>query len=466
MARDASRRAVRRGLEKLVAAPTSTLSVGFAGLLLLMVFLAVDSGRTLRHVAAASAALRQESRARDTLLDQVRSDIYRSGTIVRDYILEADDAGAADQKSELEFVHQRIDDTLRRYERTFPASEQSTFKDLHARIDSYWQSLAPLLQWNSPGRRSSGQAYLQSVILPRRTEIVELARQITRLNERDLDRDEGHLQALQAQFRQRVTVISAAALLLGGILAGFMVRRMRHLEQQAAVRYREVEEARRELRKLSGRLVTAQEEERRNLSRELHDEIGQSMTAMLADLGRLEAAPPDGPALKERLASIRRMTETCVGMVRNMALLLRPSMLDDLGLIPALKWQAREVTRRTGIPVKVVADEIADNLTDSQRTCLYRFVQEALNNCAKHSHADQIRVIVREDSGGLSVSVQDNGAGFNPRQEKGMGLLGMEERVEQLGGVFRIDSQPGHGTLVSMHFPAQRVRQATVTGAP
>jgi signal transduction histidine kinase len=139
-------------------------------------------------------------------------------------------------------------------------------------------------------------------------------------------------------------------------------------------------------------------------------------------------------------------------MVRNMALLLRPSMLDDLGLIPALKWQAREVTRRTGLPIKMIADEIEHEMVDSHRTCLFRFVQEALTNCAKHSRATQARVVVREDRDGLSVSVQDDGIGFNPRQEKGLGLLGMEERVERLGGLFRVESQPGQGTLVSMRF--------------
>src|SRR5439155_726063 len=229
-------------------------------------------------------------------------------------------------------------------------------------------------------------------------------------------------------------------LLLGGILAAFTIRRVQRLESEAEARYEEVEEARRELRKLSDRLVTAQEEERRNLSRELHDEIGQAMSAMLVELGRLEAAQ-DGEIRRERLTSVRRMAETSVGMVRNMALLLRPSMLDDLGLVPALKWQAREVTRRTGLKVKMIADEIADDMLDSHKTCVYRVVQEALNNCAQHSQATEIRVIVRQDADGLAVSVQDDGIGFNPSLEKGMGLLGMEERVERLGGLLCIESQ-------------------------
>jgi signal transduction histidine kinase len=257
---------------------------------------------------------------------------------------------------------------------------------------------------------------------------------------------------VQSGFRRRVVIISVFALVLGLILAVVSIRRVQRLEREAKARYEEVEEAQSELRKLSHRLVTAQEEERRNLSRELHDEIGQSMSAMLVELGRLDAAP-DSDTRGERLASVRRMAEASVGMVRNMALLLRPSMLDDLGLVAALRWQAREVTRRSGLLVKMVADEIVEDLPDSHRTCLYRVVQEALNNCAKHSQATEVRVVVHRDQDGLSVTVQDDGIGFEPTREKGMGLLGMEERVKRLGGLFSIESEPGNGTVLRVHFP-------------
>jgi len=435
----------------------SALWIGFAGLLLLMAFLAIDSGRLLRNVADISAATRRESRQRDTLLDQLSVDSYHSGTVVRDYLLDLDDARARSHKAELEQVHARIDQTLAAYASKGPESEKAGLKQLDDSIDSYWKSLAPSLQWSASTRRKRGEEFLRDVVIPRRAEIVELAKQVTALNERDLDLGEESLEALQAHFRRRVTIISIIALILGGILAGVIIRRVQRLEKEAEARYREAEEARGELGKLSNRLVTAQEEERRNLSRELHDEIGQAMSAMLVELGRLEASPPDNEARRERLASVRRMAEESVRMVRNKALLLRPSMLDDLGLIPALKWQAREVTRRTGLKVKMLADEIADDLLDSHRTCIYRVVQEALNNCAKHSRATLVRVVVRRDPDGLSASVQDDGVGFDPSQEKGLGLLGMEERVQRLGGEFCIDSQPGRGAVLSIHFPMREV---------
>jgi len=417
-----------------------------------MAVMAIDATTSLRDVEVTTAALRTESRKRDGLLDQLRADIYRSATVVRDYLLELDGARAENHRAELELLRTRIDDTLRLYEQKLPDTEKDAFEDLRSRVESYWKSLAPALQWDAAVRRAKGGSFLQDVIMPFRAEVLQLTRQVTALNERDLDAGEERIRAVQSRFRQRVAIISVFALVLGLILVAVSIRRVQRLEREAKARYEEVEEARRELQKLSDRLVNAQEEERRNLSRELHDEIGQAMSAMLVELGRLEAAP-DSETRGERLTSIRRMAEASVGMVRNMALLLRPSMLDDLGLVSALRWQAREVTRRSGLKVKMVADEIAEDLPDSHRTCIYRVVQEALNNCARHSQATQVRVVVHRDRDGLSVTVQDDGIGFEPSREKGMGLLGMEERVERLGGRFSIESKPGNGTVLWIHFP-------------
>ncbi|HEV2448541.1 MAG TPA: sensor histidine kinase, partial [Candidatus Sulfopaludibacter sp.] len=206
----------------------------------------------------------------------------------------------------------------------------------------------------------------------------------------------------------------------------------------------------------------AQEEERRNLSRELHDEIGQSMSALLVELGTLDSMLPPDAALHEQLQRVKRLAETNVGVVRNMALLLRPSMLDDLGLVPALKWQAREVARRTGMKVRVDAEDVSDALPDDYRTCIFRVVQEALHNATRHSKATQARVNVRQEQQQIEVIIQDNGHGFQPRLEKGMGILGMEERVRHLGGSFHIDSAPGRGATISILLPLHQPSLAQV----
>ena len=136
-----------------------------------------------------------------------------------------------------------------------------------------------------------------------------------------------------------------------------------------------------------------------------------------------------------------------------MTLLLRPSMLDDFGLVPALEWQAREVSKRTGLRVHVTAEEASGELPDQLRTCIYRVVQEALHNCARHSQARSVRVIVRQEAHRILLSVEDDGHGFDARRVRGLGLVGMEERVTHLGGAFEVRSKPGAGTRVAAELP-------------
>ena len=157
--------------------------------------------------------------------------------------------------------------------------------------------------------------------------------------------------------------------------------------------------------------------------------------------------------MRGHLASIRTLAEKTVNEVRDLALLLRPSMLDDFGLVPALNWYAREVTNRTGLNVVVEADDAADNLPDEHKTCIYRLVQEAVNNAGRHANARTAEVVVRREDRRVLLTVRDDGAGFDTRFVRGLGLLGMEERVRRLGGSFRIDSNLGLGTAIEAELP-------------
>ena len=217
---------------------------------------------------------------------------------------------------------------------------------------------------------------------------------------------------------------------------------------------------------LSAKLVQAQEAERRALSMELHDEVGQSLSAVLVELKnlsiRLDAQVP--AASRNNIESIKGLVEGTVRVVRNMALLLRPSMLDDLGLIPALRWQAREMSKRTSMDVGVATELTGDNLPEGYKTCLYRVVQEALHNCERHSHATTVRIRVHRQNGRLILSIQDDGVGFDVRQVKGLGLLGMEERVTRLGGTFGIDSEIGAGTMLTVELPVTGQNEEEWTG--
>ena len=128
-------------------------------------------------------------------------------------------------------------------------------------------------------------------------------------------------------------------------------------------------------------------------------------------------------------------------------------MLDDLGLVPALQWQAREVSKRTGVRVKVAAEGVSEDLPEDHKTCIYRVAQEALHNCVQHAEAGMVRVTVQQEPNRILLAIQDDGKGFDAGQERGMGLLGMQERVSHLGGTFSVESLPGNGAIVCIVLP-------------
>ncbi|HWC99658.1 MAG TPA: ATP-binding protein [Candidatus Sulfopaludibacter sp.] len=430
------------------------LWVGFGSLIVLMLLIASSASRALARIEASNAQIRQGFLQRDDLLNRLRSELYRSGIDVRDYLIHADPALAELRRGEIQRTQQQMDAAIEQYRKDRPPEEAAAVDELRHDLNEYFSLIEPVLHWDAESRKTRGPDFLRTQMFPRRQQLLQLSERIRQIDSRQLSRGEMRVANVFAGFRREILITAAITVLFGLGLAILAIGRVQSLEQESRARYREVVQAREELHKLSARLVSAQEEERRNLSRELHDEIGQSMSALLVELGNLDSTlPASSTAAHEQMQRVKKLAEANVGVIRNMSLLLRPSMLDDLGLVPALKWQAKEVARRTGMKVRVDAEEVSDDLPDLYRTCVYRVVQEALHNATRHSKASHVRVTVRRDNGGVNVEIQDDGAGFQSQHEKGMGILGMEERVRHLGGEFHIQSQPGHGTRVSIHLP-------------
>jgi signal transduction histidine kinase len=264
--------------------------------------------------------------------------------------------------------------------------------------------------------------------------------------------------SIQAGLTRALTIGFGSGFLL--VLAGmaYIVR----LEHQTQRRYTQLVQSQRDMRQLSARLVDVQETERRTISRELHDEVGQALGALLVDVGRLSTMlSNDRPEVKTQLDNMKSVTERTFQEVRNIALLLRPSMLDDLGLVAALEWQGREVSRRSDIEVDVQSDIVSDHLPDEYRICIYRLVQEALSNAVRHSGANNAKVTLQQSAKSIVVRVTDDGRGFNPEHTRGLGILGMEERVKRLGGTFKVESNVGHGATVIAELPLPAASEQT-----
>jgi signal transduction histidine kinase len=292
-------------------------------------------------------------------------------------------------------------------------------------------------------------------VLPHRQAVVNLAREFARINDENLSRARQRLQASQQVLHDFLMRMMAFTLGLGIIVAVLTTRRVAVLERKHQEQTKQIEDSQHNLRRLSRRLVQAQEVERQALSRELHDEVGQMMTALGMELGHLETLRHESPeAFRARIEDAKRLNADTMRAIRDLAMGLRPSMLDDIGIEAALQWQGREFSRHTGVPATVRVNGSLDYLSDSQRTCIYRVVQEALTNCARHAKAGHVLVSLRADEPGVEVIVRDDGIGFNASAARGgLGLLGMQERVQELDGKVEITSNRNGGTTIRVELP-------------
>ncbi|WP_376796902.1 ATP-binding protein [Thermogemmatispora sp.] len=209
----------------------------------------------------------------------------------------------------------------------------------------------------------------------------------------------------------------------------------------------------------STQIINAQEQERKRIARELHDETSQMLTSLLISLAILEKSVTS-PEARERIADTRNLAHQTLRAIRNLSIDLRPSALDDLGLLPALRWYIKEYQQKCSIEVEFSATGFKGRLPAEMETVLYRIVQEALTNTARHANATKVSIVLREEDGAVYATIRDNGCGFDvealmktPGQERGLGLAGMQERAVLLDGTLEIKSRPGEGTTIEVRLP-------------
>jgi signal transduction histidine kinase len=420
--------------------------LGFGGMLAVFLFAALDAIYLVREMRTENAALRESSLERSKGLEAIRSYIVLSHSYVGDHLLDEDGKNSATEMAELQTAWNNTQAALANY----PAStlqERLLLDQLQEVLAAHWQRVVRLMSSPREQRIALGAAFYGQEVIPLRSAVLEIAARVQDADARQLASTEEQIQREFAGLTQRLALVLNIALGAALVLALGCVLYILRVEGQNERRYGETID-------LSARLRDAQEEERRVLSRELHDEVGQTLSAVLVDAANLARhIPAEDAAAREYLENIRSHASASVNSIRDISLLLRPSMLDDLGLVAALEWQAREVSRRGGVKVRVVAENMPESLDDAVRTGIYRLVQEALHNVSSHASAGHAVVTVRTVEKGIELTVEDDGAGFDAGHTRGLGLLGMEERVKQLGGRFDIESHPGKGTTLRVFLP-------------
>lgn len=399
--------------------------------------------------------IQDQQRLTQTLITKVERETGLISITMREFLL--DNSPALNNRYQAEFLHLRGEllSALAGL-REIPALQGNpTLDALDREVLSYLEGIEPVFSWSNSQRASRGLYFLRQEQRTRSSSVVDIAERVSQLTKAAYARQLGSLNDAQVDFATDTERVLAIVFVVGGMISILTVARLVVLEERAGQQRARMALAELELRALSTRLMEAQEEERKTISRELHDEVGQLLTGLRMSLGGLARSRTDEAQFDTQLAESKALAEQALRSIRDLAVGLRPSVL-DLGLVPAIRYQARRFSSYSGLPVRVQAAEDLAELPEEHRICLYRVVQECLTNAAKHSAAKSIHIELRQRDGMMEVVVRDDGVGFArlPGAQGGIGLIGMEERVRDLQGTLSVQTAPAVGTRVEVRLPA------------
>ena len=392
-------------------------------------------------------------------LSKIRTNVLLGSIYLRDALIDGATARRNDYRSELTRLRTEVEQLLASY---LPAVSSSEERDhwvrLQPELADYWASrdVAFTEQAKTPDEAAS---LLRSRVVPKRNTVLQILDQLGALQSVANTRHQQDIDLLYRQVRTRLLSMGAITLLAAlfvAVMASRHVSRLQHeIERQRGIEQRNRED----LERLSARLVDVQEQERRSLARELHDEVGQALTAVKMDLGIALRADVE-TRVRSALEEARDLSDHMLRSVRDMSQLLHPSALDDFGLPATLTAYLRNFSHRTGIRAQL-AETLDTRLAPEIELCVYRIVQEALSNVARHSGATACTVSLNSGGGMLRLVIEDNGRGIDTSVLRltgsgGLGLIGMRERAQALGGTFNIRERDGGGTVLGVALPLEQ----------
>ena len=453
------------GLIRMKLSRLTTRSALFLGFGLTVAVWAVTGIRLVAGLSSterqAAAINRRYTRAQE-LLSGVRAQVLLASVIVRDALLAPNPASLADYRNQLTAAYGAIDDALNQYVPILDdASEHDRVDRLRREIADFERTMLDVMRTDSEHWAADARVLLRTRLVPKRQTVLQLSEQVQALNRTTFVNEQAAIAAIYATSQRRIwqalSLALAASLAIAFVATRHAGRLQDHVAEQRA---REVQ-TRREVQQLSARLVTAQEEERRTIARELHDEVGQVLTAIKMELAAAEhtltATGNDGDVLR----AARTVTDGALRTVRDLSHLLHPAMLDDLGLPETIAWYAKGFSDRYRLPVSFEQNQVGGRMPQEVELSAYRIVQEALTNVAKHARARSARVRLSRTGDRLAILVEDDGVGFTardltlrPSAERGLGLIGIRERVAQLHGTLTLDTAIGRGTKLTVELPA------------
>jgi len=440
------------------------LATGFAIVFGLWLLWGYQLGRSLQDIERSVATVHEEYVRGEQTLSKVRTNVLLGSIYLRDALIDNGSPRRDYYRAELTRLRAQVETSLTTYvPEVTSVVERQHWALLQAELSKFWESRSLAFSDTDTNSAAQAAAMLRTRVVPRRETILQVLDQLAALQAEANRRRQAEANGLYQQVRLRLMSMGGATLLMALIVAVMASRHVSRLQREIERQRAAEQQNRQDLERLSARLVDAQEEERRRLARELHDEVGQALTAVKMDIG-IALRADNRTRATDALEEASEITETVLRGVRDLSQLLHPSMLDDFGLPTTLRTYLRNFSHRTGIRAQL-AESIEARLLPAIEVCAFRIVQEAFNNIVQHSGATACTVMLRAASGTLWLTIDDNGRGFGPTPQPpdaryGLGLIGMRERAQALGGTFAVESAPGGGTRISVGLPLQTVPEA------
>jgi signal transduction histidine kinase len=438
----------------------AALFLGFALICATWLFAGYFFTQRMGDLEARATSISDRYMRSQELLTTVRSQVLVGSVYVRDALLDSDRGNAQEYRTKLEDAYQAADQALQHYVPVVDTEAERLRVDrLRADINDFRLTVLEVLATDSSRWPSEARTLLRSQIMPKRESVIRITDEAQALNRSAFVRQQVEIASLYRVTQRRLWGAFGAAVLVSlgiALLAATYVGRLEDRIQ--GQRVKEAENTR-DLQRLSMKLISAQEEERRVIARELHDEVGQALTAIKVELAVAQRAigAVGGPA--HVLEDARSISEGVLHTVRDLSHLLHPAVLDDLGLSAAVDSYLKGFGKRHGLRVDLLHERMDERLQSETEATAFRIVQEALTNVAKHAHATSCRVYLQRLLSTILVTVEDDGIGFDvstdpANAKEGLGLIGIRERVARLGGTLRIESAPGKGTRITVELPA------------
>jgi len=442
----------------------TALFMGFGLTLGVWAFAGLYFGSRIAELDRQTSEISQRYLLAQRLLTTARMGVLQSSVRLRDALLLPD--GEEDEEARLALTREldQAAESLARYVPVVGSSEErAQVERLVVEITQLRQAMLEMLSSGPDSRPERVASFLRGELTPRRQEFMTIAEELGTLNRTMFVTHRGMTTSLYGAMQRRIWQVLGLTLVAGLGIAGMSTIYVARLERRIQAQHARDIELQKGLQRLSAELMRVREEERRSLARELHDEVGQLLTAAKFQIAAAQRSIDEQGGPPALLDDVRPIVERALQTVRDLSHLLHPAVLDDLGLSAAVDLHVKEFRRRHGaIRVELTETGLGERLPLEVETVAYRIVQEGLTNIAKHARAKSCRVSIIRLARSLMVVVGDDGAGFDQKLQPargGLGLVSMRERVLQVGGSFVVESAPGRGTRIVVELPAPQVGQ-------